>query len=71
MSIQITFLFPLRFYVDGSLILTLNPTGVSGSLSNNANLLIGKHKDNLGNFIGDLDDVRIYKDALSSEDTGI
>jgi hypothetical protein len=61
----------LKFYVDGILILTMNPMGVKGDLTNTAPLLIGRHRDASGNFIGNLDDIRIYKDALSSEDTGI
>jgi len=35
----------LKMYVDGMHILTKNPTGVSGSITNSTDLYIGKHRD--------------------------
>lgn len=55
----------LKFYVDGSLILTMNPTGVSGDLTNTVDLYIGKHRDySANNFVGDLDEIKLYNAAL-------
>jgi hypothetical protein len=51
----------IKMYVDSILIYTGNPTAITGSLFNTANLLVGKHKDSPGtNFTGLIDDLFIY-----------
>ncbi|HEX3046170.1 MAG TPA: LamG-like jellyroll fold domain-containing protein [Bacillota bacterium] len=56
----------IKFYVDGTLTDTFNPTAYRGDISNTAPLYLGKHKDNPSdNFIGSLDEVKIYKRVLT------
>jgi hypothetical protein len=54
----------VRIYVDGALDAS-GTTAATTSLSNSANLLIGKSAC-LGNFVGWLDDVRYYSVALTA-----
>ncbi len=60
----------LRFYADGKLIATFDPTAVTGDLSNNWPLRIGNHPTtNLPAFYrGVIDEVSLYKRALSSDE---
>lgn len=53
----------LKFYVDGNLIYTGNPTAKSGSITNTSDLLIGK--DNNGDYFnGCLDELYLFNLAL-------
>ncbi len=55
----------IKYYIDGVLAGTNDPTAVSNSLSNTSNLLIGKHPLQ-GDFFGaKLDEVELYDKALS------
>ncbi|MCA9706350.1 MAG: LamG domain-containing protein [Myxococcales bacterium] len=57
----------LRFYVDGSLASTKNPTLRSGSLSNDRPLRIGARSENgTGKFTGKIDEVQLYGRVLSA-----
>jgi hypothetical protein len=60
----------LRFYVDGQLIATFDPTVVSGDLSNTGPLRIGNHPDpGLRAFYhGIIDEVSLYNRALSASE---
>jgi hypothetical protein len=59
----------LQIYRDAVLVATFDPTGHMGSLTNTAPLLIGKHKDSASyNFNGAIDELRIYKRALSADE---
>lgn len=51
-----------KIYIDGLNVHSFNPTGVSGNLSNNKPLFIGKHADwSHAYFEGCLDEVRIFR----------
>lgn len=55
-----------KWYVDGILQDTFNPTGIPGNLSNTIPLTIGRRSDssNPGFFNGRLDEVKIFNRAL-------
>jgi len=57
----------IKYYMDGiQQPITRNPTSVNNSLSNNGNLFIGKHPT-LGQFFGgELDEIELFNEALSS-----
>jgi len=56
-----------RFYVDGRLVRTFNPTGRQGSLDNNKPLRIGSRSSyTTGLFRGEIDEVELFKRVLSS-----
>jgi hypothetical protein len=59
-----------RMFVDGQIVLTFDPTAVSGDLSNDNALLIGNHPDpNYRCFFhGVIGSVAIYKRALSPDE---
>ncbi len=51
-----------KIYIDGLCALTFDPTRHTGSLTNSADLLIGKHKDfSSYNFEGTLDELRHFR----------
>ncbi|QGX94546.1 hypothetical protein EI982_06965 [Haloplanus rallus] len=56
----------VRVYVDGSLIVTDDGTGAVNSTT--GDLGIGSRGDGFGQFVGDVDDVRIYSRALSASE---
>jgi hypothetical protein len=60
----------LRFYVDGQLIATFDPTVASGDLSNTGPLRIGNHPDpGIPAFYhGIIDEVGLYNRALSADE---
>jgi hypothetical protein len=60
----------LRFYVDGQLIATFDPTAVSGDLSNTGPLRIGNHPDPgiRAFYHGIIDEVGLYNRALSADE---
>lgn len=60
----------LRFYQDGSLIGTMNPTAYQGTLSSAAPLYIAAHAFNQSStsFTGTLDELQIYASVLSPEE---
>lgn len=61
-----------RIYLDGVNIFTFDPTSRSGSLSNSSSLTIGRTSDSSNYFDGQIDEVSLYKKALSpSEVAGI
>ncbi|MEG4234435.1 CHAT domain-containing protein [Microcoleus sp. Pol11C3] len=57
-----------RWYVDGKEVgLRFNPTHKPASLSNNIPLTIGRRSDDFGGiFLGNIGDIRLYKQALSA-----
>lgn len=57
-----------RFYVDGSLVYTFNPTNRQGLLNNNSDLRIGRSIGGGSDhyFDGTIDEVEIFKRALSA-----
>jgi hypothetical protein len=58
----------VKLYVDGEIIATFDPTPARGDLSNEQPLLIGMHQSYpwyRGNFRGGLDEICLYKRALS------
>jgi uncharacterized repeat protein (TIGR01451 family)/CSLREA domain-containing protein len=56
-----------HLYVDGVSVLTFNPTGRTGSLSNPAEFLIGGHlADSANNFIGFIDELEVFTRALTA-----
>ena len=57
-----------NIYVDGTAVLTFDPTGLSGSLSNAAPFRIGVHPTPAysGWFSGVIDEVTVYRRALTS-----
>jgi Concanavalin A-like lectin/glucanases superfamily len=59
-----------KMYVDGQLVLTFDPTEVSGDLSNGQPLRIGNHSDPNYNafFHGVIDRIAIYNRALSADE---
>ncbi|MEG4107596.1 tetratricopeptide repeat protein [Microcoleus sp. S13_C5] len=59
-----------RWYVDGKEVgLRFNPTHKSASLSNSIPLTIGRRSDDSGGiFLGNIGDIRLYKQALSVAD---
>lgn len=57
----------VKLYVDGALKGTMNPTSISGTITNAANLLIGKHKDG-GYFTGNLDEFKIYNRVIEPKE---
>jgi len=58
-----------KLYVDGTAVLTFDPTSRSGSLDNNADFLIGGHIDFLpGVFNGEIDELELYNVALSASE---
>ncbi|WP_445241358.1 tetratricopeptide repeat protein [Microcoleus vaginatus] len=59
-----------RWYVDGKEVgLRFNPTHTQASLSNSVPLTIGRRSDDLGGiFLGNIGDIRLYKQALSAAD---
>ena len=61
-----------KFYVDGKEAYQFNPTGRQGSLSNSANLTIGRRSDSssAGYFNGSLDEIRLFDTALSATEVG-
>lgn len=55
-----------RIYVDGTLVLTFNPTAVSGSITNQAKFLIGQRNISFAiPFNGQIDEVEIFNRALA------
>jgi hypothetical protein len=64
--------YGIKFYVDGTLTDTFNPTAYRGDISNTAPLYLGKNKDNpSNNFIGSLDEVKIYKRVLTPAEVSL
>lgn len=61
-----------QIYVDGVLIASFNPTSQQGDLSTTASLLMGLHPDSSldGNFRGNMDEVSLYRRALSAAEVG-
>ncbi len=59
-----------KIYVDGQLILTFDPADQSGTLTNDAPLLIGKHSDPHYRcfFNGVIDTVAIYNRVLTADE---
>ncbi len=59
-----------KWYVDGDLAGTFNPTGRQGSVSNNKDLIIGNRSDSSwsGYFNGTLDEVELFDQALDASD---
>jgi concanavalin A-like lectin/glucanase superfamily protein/Big-like domain-containing protein len=59
-----------RLYVDGQVVLTFDPTGEAGDLSNTEPMRIGNHPDPEFNsfFKGMIDEVSLYNRALSSNE---
>ncbi len=59
-----------KWYLDGELAGTFNPTGRQGSLSNNQDLIIGNRSDSSwsGYFNGILDEVELFDQALDGSD---
>jgi CHAT domain-containing protein/tetratricopeptide (TPR) repeat protein len=57
-----------RWYVDGKEVgFRFNPTHKQASLSNSVPLTIGRRSDDLGGiFMGNIGDIRLYKQALSA-----
>ncbi|MDJ0745571.1 MAG: SGNH/GDSL hydrolase family protein [Xenococcaceae cyanobacterium MO_167.B27] len=57
-----------KWYVDGELVDSFNPTGRQGSLSNSNSLTLGRRSDSSspGYFNGSLDEVKLFDSALSS-----
>ena len=53
-------------YVDGRLVYTFNPTNRQGSLNTSDALRIGQRDGSGSYFKGNLDEVTIYKRALSA-----
>lgn len=61
----------LKFYVDGSLKGTYDPTIRMGNLDNSSDLMIGGHSSiSQYYFTGSLDEVALYPKCLSSEEAG-
>jgi hypothetical protein len=62
-----------RLYVDGHKVLTFDPTGEAGDLSNLQPLRVGNHADpNLRCiFKGMIDDVGFYRRALSADEIAV
>ncbi len=58
-----------NLYVDGTAVLPFDPTNRQGDLANSAPLLIGRHADDstIG-FIGLIDEVEIFRRALSPQE---
>ncbi len=57
----------LRFYVDGALVSTQNPTGRAGTLINGKPLRIGRRSDNGGGFFrGGIDEVEVFRRVLTA-----
>ncbi|MBI3189421.1 MAG: hypothetical protein HYZ33_02115, partial [Ignavibacteriales bacterium] len=57
----------LKFYIDGALVSTKNPTARNGSVSNNAVFTIGSRSfQNSGNFNGSIDEVEVFNRALTA-----
>ncbi len=57
----------LKFYVDGIVVSTKNPTARNGSISNNAVFRIGSRSYEVsGNFIGSIDEVEVFNRALTA-----
>jgi Concanavalin A-like lectin/glucanases superfamily len=52
-------------FVDGKLIHTFNPTGLTGSVDNTAPLYLGKHKDGWWPLNGSLDDFYMSRQVLT------
>jgi hypothetical protein len=61
-----------KLYVDGSLVLTFDPTWEAGDLSNSAPLRIGNHNNPelACNFKGIIDEVSLYNRELTSTEIG-
>ncbi len=59
-----------NLYVDGSVVLTFDPTPYTGTLSNSQPLRLGNHADSTFTtfFKGVIDEVSIYRRALSSNE---
>ncbi|NEP61700.1 MAG: LamG domain-containing protein [Symploca sp. SIO2G7] len=59
-----------KWYVDGVLVNTFNPTGRQGSLSNSKALRLGRRSDSnsAGFFNGSLDEVKLFDSALSASE---
>jgi RHS repeat-associated protein len=59
-----------NLYVDGSVVLTFDPTPYTGTLSNTQPLRLGNHADSTFTtfFKGVMDEVSIYRRALSSNE---
>jgi len=57
-----------KFYVDGRVVLTFDPTKLRGSLVNSEPLMLGTHPDSSLHcaFKGQIGGVRLYRRALSS-----
>lgn len=57
----------LRFYVDGALVATLDPTARMGTLSNTRPVRIGRRSDSGGGFFrGGIDEVEIFRRVLTA-----
>ena len=58
-----------KLYVDGTAVLTFNPTSRPGSLDNNADFLIGGHIS-IPEFVfdGEIDELELYNVALSASE---
>ncbi len=59
-----------KFYVDGNVVYTFDPTVRSGSLDTSANLWIGQEGGGGADYSGTIDEVRLYNRCLSAEDIG-
>jgi hypothetical protein len=59
-----------RLFVDGNVVLTFDPTGEPGDLSNNEPFWIGNHASDsvFAFFKGQIDEVTLYGRALSSDE---
>lgn len=58
-----------RLFVDGVCVHTFDPSGVPGSTTIGADLLIGGHRDGISRaFEGDMDEFALYARALSDEE---
>jgi len=59
----------LKFFVDGQLVNTYNPTGLQGNLDSSASFLIGGHHfDSWRTFNGIIDELSLYKRALTESE---
>ena len=59
-----------KMFVDGEVVLTFDPTGVAGDLSNDQPLLIGNHPDPAYQcfFHGEIKNVAVFNRALSASE---
>jgi Concanavalin A-like lectin/glucanases superfamily len=59
----------IKLFLDGNLVRTADPRSVSGSLDNNTPFLIGGHtQDAWRSFSGLIDELELYKRALTEEE---